>query len=116
MQGCVAAGNVLVMFQNEVKHPRSRRPATAAEILRLSLSDLPDWWLTASCCHDKDAGLSWFMNRCGDQKISDFIGRLYCSECRCRPRVVYVQDGPYYRPGVAGNVRIFLVGSAPEEE
>lgn len=110
------SGNVLVMFQNEVRSRTARLPSTAAEVLQRSLSDLPDWWLVASCCHEKSAGLRWFMARCGDQRMSDFIGRLSCSECRCRPRTVYVQDAPYYRPSVAGSVRIYLVGSEPGEE
>lgn len=86
-------------------------PDCAEEAFKLNLSDLPDWFLEASCCYSKAAGLAWFLNRCGDQKLGDFVCRLTCSVCGKRPGHVDIQDAPYYQPGLAGTRRLVLIGS-----
>lgn len=86
-------------------------PDNAEEAFKLNLSDLPDWFLEATCCYSKAAGLAWFLERCGDQKLGDFICRLTCSVCGKRPGYVHIQDAPYYRPGVAGSRRLILIGT-----
>ncbi len=106
-------GNVLFMFSySEKKQAKSDiGPVNAEEAFKLNLSDLPDWFLEASCCYSKAAGLAWFERRCGDQKLGDFVCRLTCSHCGERPKYVHIQDAPYYQPGVAGNRRLILLGS-----
>lgn len=106
-------GNVLFMFSYSKKtHAQStKNPESAQEAFRLNLSDLPNWFLEASCCYAKAAGLTWFLERCGDQKLGDFVCRLTCSHCGERPKYVHIQSAPYYRPGVAGDRRLTLIGS-----
>ena len=86
-------------------------PESAEEAFKLNLSDLPDWFLEASCCYAKAAGLTWFLGRCGDQKLGDFICRLTCSHCGSRPKYVHIQSAPYHQPGLTATRRLILLGS-----
>lgn len=106
-------GNVLSMFlySEKTQAQSVKSPECAEEASKFNLSDLPDWFLEASCCYSKAAGLEWFMKRCGDQKLGDFVCRLTCSHCGGRPKYVHIQDAPYYQPGVAGSRRVILIGS-----
>ena len=72
---------------------------------------LKDWFLEASCCYSKAAGLAWFLGRCGDQKLGDFVCRLTCSHCGERPKYVHIQNAPYHQPGLTGTQRLILIGS-----
>ena len=80
-------------------------PVNAEEAFKLNLSDLPDWFLEASCCYSKAAGLAWFERRCGDQKLGDFVCRLTCSHCGERFDDIRTDDiAPYFTILIVGHL------------
>lgn len=75
------------------------------------LSELDDCVIHVGCCYAKTASVRWFMDRGGDQYLGEFLGRLTCSKCGGRPKSALLDSVPYYRPGLEGAQRLWLIGS-----